>query len=471
MQLTRALWGASPDRRFFLLLLFLSCWLHFSSGFAQTPETVGEVVFVQGIATAQRTGAPPRFLQKGEPLFEGETVTTGGQGYSIIGFKDGTKFTLRPNTAFNIERYRATPGSESASFGLVKGGLRAITGAITKRDPRAMEVKTTTATIGIRGTSFDARICENDCAEEQARAGTRLGAVQEDPVVARVALLTGSARAVAPGGQTRALGQGAALFNGDSVRTDKASHVVLAFRDRSKVTVIADSELKLDDVRFSGARAESGNFAVRVIRGGIRALTGLLARENPKAVNFGITTAVIGLRGTGFDAYVGEHCATPTTCAEAAFNNTWERETEFRAGDRTLPVLETQTAVFVPSTGLLTHLGATPAFPDPPAPRPDGVDVDFDRLFAILHLDTPRRGFHLGMRGEGETTLQGSQGAINLAGTEAGWLPEGEGIPVRITPNWASIMNSTLPAPESFDERSTRVLELLNPGDVICEIR
>src|SRR5688572_24780194 len=65
---------------------------------------IGDVTFVQGVATAQTPGAPPRFLQKGEPLYEGEVVNTGGQGYAIIAFKDGTKFTLRPNTSFVIER-------------------------------------------------------------------------------------------------------------------------------------------------------------------------------------------------------------------------------------------------------------------------------------------------------------------------------------------------------------------------------
>jgi hypothetical protein len=435
-------------------------------------EAVGEVTFVQGVATAQREGGTPRFLQKGEPLFEGEVVTTGGQGYALISFKDGTKFTLRANTSFAVERFRQTPGSESAAFRLLKGGLRAVTGALSKRDPKAMEINTTTATIGIRGTQFDARICEgNECADEQ-RSGRKVAVEKPDLIVARVAVLTGSAQAIAAGGQARALNQGAALFNGDSVRTDKASHAVLAFRDQSKVTVISDSEFKLEDVRFTGARAEGGgNFAVRIVRGGVRALTGLLARSNPKAVTFGVTTAVIGLRGTGFDGYVGQHCSTPTLCALTAFNNTWESVTELRAGDRVLTVEENQTGIFSPSSNLLELLATTPPFPDPLAPRPDRVDVDFDALFAFTSQDSPGSGLHVGMRGEGEIILRGPGGIIFLAGEEAGWLPTGQTVPLRITPNWATIMNGTFPAPESFDERSTRLLQLLNPEGVICVIR
>ena len=452
--------------------LFIAAWIILaSSALAADRPVIGEVTFVQGVATAQSPGATPRFLQKGEPLHEGETVSTGGQGYALIAFKDGTKFTLRPNTAFVIDRYQQGVDNESAAFRLLKGGFRAITGLLTKRNPRAVEITSGNATIGIRGTSFDARRCEGECAEEQQRSSRRAPSATTDLVIARIALLRGTAQAVPPGGEARVLSEGSALFNGESVRTAKASHAVIAFRDQSKVTVIADSEFKLEDVRFSGARSEGGNFAVRIVRGGVRALTGLLARENPKAVNFGITNAVIGLRGTGFDAHLGEHCAQGQKCAPAAFNNTWENATEIRVGDQNLPVDQGQTGVYIPSSGLLTLIDTAPALTDPDAPRPDNVPVNFEQLFAEIPVDTPGPGLHLGMRGEGETILSGPGGFIYLAGNEGGWLPAGQNVPLRTNPNWASIMNGNLPAPESFDERSTRVLELLNPGDVICEIR
>jgi len=473
MQLTgsvmvqRSVWMA-------LALALLASFFLAATALAAQPaaEAIGEVTFVQGVATAQAPGATPRFLQKGEPLYEGEVISTGGQGYALIAFKDGTKFTLRPNTSFAVERYRQTAGSESAAFRLLKGGLRAITGALSKRSPNALEISTTNATIGIRGTSFDARLCEAECAEEQARAPRKAPVVKTELIVARVALLTGSAQAIPAAGEARALSVGSALFNGDTIRTAKASHAVLAFRDQSKVTVIADSELKLEDVRFTGPKADGGNFAVRIVRGGVRALTGLLGRNNPKAVNYGITNAVIGLRGSGFDGYETEHCADGQACTPAAFLSTWLDGTELRAPDQPpLPVDQGQTGVYVPSSGLLSLLSATPEFIDPNAPRPDTVPVNFDTLFAAVQVDTPGAGLHLGMRGEGETILRGPGGSIDLAGNEAGWLPAGQDLPVRITPNWAGIMNSGLPAPESFDARTTRVLELLNPGDVICEIR
>jgi hypothetical protein len=50
---------------------------------------------------------------------------------------------------------------------LVKGGMRAVTGAIAQRRPEAYKVRTPVATLGVRGTEYYLRICEQDCADEQ----------------------------------------------------------------------------------------------------------------------------------------------------------------------------------------------------------------------------------------------------------------------------------------------------------------
>jgi hypothetical protein len=290
-------------------------------------------------------------------------------------------------------------------------------------------------------------------------------------VVARVAVMSGSATAIGPDGQTRNLNEGSALFSGDSVRTAKGSHAVLGFRDQTKVTVIADSEFKLEDVRFAGAQSEGGSMVTRIVRGGVRVLSGLLAKRNPKAVNFGISTAVIGLRGTGFDAFLAEHCLAPQDCAEAAIVNTWQEIVDLAARERSLEIGTGRTGIYMPTRDLLTLLDAIPqVIIQEPAPRPDGVDIDFDALFAALEIDRVGRGLFVGMR-EGDIILRGPDGLIFLSRDEAGFLQDGQGRPVRITPFPLFMLNDPVPTPESFDERSFRLLELLNPGDVICEIR
>ena len=465
-----------PDLPARMFLLWLSCVVLLlasaTARAATATEAIGEVTFVQGIATAQTSGFAARFLAKGEPVYEGETLNTGAKGFVLITLKDGTKLTLRPNTSFTLERFSQGGKDESAVFRLLKGGVRALTGLISKRNPQAVEVRTTTATIGIRGTSFDARLCEADCAEEQRKITTKSRIPQPEAIVARVAVLSGSATALGPDGQSRPLNEGTALFSGDTVRTARASHAVLGFRDRSKVTVTADSEFKLEDVRFAGAQSDSGNFAVRVLRGGIRVLTGLLAKRDPKAATVGITTAVIGLRGTGGDFFVGPHCLAPADCVdEAALAFVWEPEVELRVDGRVLEIPNGRVGLYVPSRNVLALLEAVPdIIRNEPAPRPDTVDVNFEALFAALELDNIGPGLYVGMR-DGDIVFRGRDGFVYLSRDEAGVLREGEGTPFRITPYPLFLLNDPYPTPESFDERAFRLLELLNPGDVICEIR
>jgi hypothetical protein len=451
-------------------LLWLFGLFAAGAAYGATDASIGEVTFVQGIASAQRPGEGTRFLAKGEPLHEGDTLNTGAKGFALITLKDGTKLTLRPNTSFTLEKFRHGGTEESAVFRLLKGGVRALTGLVSKRNPQAVEITARSATIGIRGTSFDARICEADCSEEERRVSAKARVMHPELIVARVAVLSGSATATGPDGQTRGLNEGAALFSGDSVKTAKASYAVLGFRDRSKVTVTADSEFKLEDVRFAGPQSDGGNFAVRVVRGGIRALTGLLAKRDPKAATVGITTAVIGLRGTGGDFVVGPQCVG-ADCGEAAIVHVWEPTVELRMGERVVQIDPGKVGVYIPSRNVFALLETIPdVISKETAPRPDTVDINFEALFAAVQLENIGSGVYVGMR-DGDIVLRGPDGFIYLSRDEAGVLQDGRGLPVRITPFPLFMRNDPYPTPEGFDERSFRLLELLNPGEVICEIR
>jgi hypothetical protein len=259
-------------------------------------EVVGEVLFAQGAITAQRGTESPRFLVQGDPLVRGETISTGARGFAQLALRDGTRLSLRPNTRFNVTGYSQQSGSENLAMELLRGGLRAISGLISKAGPDRMRVQTGTATIGVRGTEFDARLCQGDCAAEQRATGGVARGLAQERVVARVARLNGSASAVDAKGATRALAQDAALFEGETVRTASGSSAVLAFRDQSVLTVAPASELRLENVRVGATPAE-GTFVVRLLTGGLRLLTGQIARANPRAVRVQTSTATIGVRG------------------------------------------------------------------------------------------------------------------------------------------------------------------------------
>ena len=143
----------------------------------------GTSTLVTGHVTAVTPSGEVRDLTRGSPVYEGEVVVTGGSSMVNIEFSDGGRVLLRPETRFQIERYQyagasAQPAAgqpqaaqaqpvrqESAFFRLLKGGFRAVSGLIghTRREDYA--VQTPVATIGIRGTDYEVRICNGDCGD------------------------------------------------------------------------------------------------------------------------------------------------------------------------------------------------------------------------------------------------------------------------------------------------------------------
>jgi hypothetical protein len=436
-------------------------------------QPIGDVVHVQGIASAQRPGEPVRFLQKGDALNQGDVINTAARGYAVIELKDASKITLRPDTTFAIPEYRQGTANDGMLVRLVKGGMRAVTGLLAKRNPQSVRFNAGTATIGIRGTSFDARLCGTECAQE-GRPGEKpaVSLAQQEATVARIAVAFGGVSLVGADGQSRPAVKGAPLSSGESVRTQKDAYAVIAFRDRTVVTVIAESEFKLENVRFSIAQVAGDTFFARIVKGGARALTGLLGKRDAKAVRFNIGTATIGIRGTGVDGKLALDCVAGS-CNEAAFVYTWDGAVSFDVGDRSLLVEKDRAAVHDGARNRFLVLDKVPEFfITENAPRPDTLTIDFDNLFGTATLDGTPAGLYVLMR-EGHIELAGGGGAIDLGPGDSGYFGEGRP-PIRLTVTPTFMLFDPVPQPDKFDPNAVRLIDLLNmggkAGDLICEI-
>ena len=155
-------------------LLVWTCIVLASLGYSQAAlaAAVGKLLFAVRSVELQRADGSVITGSKGTELFEGDIVTTGEKGRAQLAFIDGAKVALKPQTVFEIETYRAPStaaptaglvaesGSGRAVLGMLQGGMRAISGNITKSSPDAMEVKTPVATMGIRGTVFKAALSD-----------------------------------------------------------------------------------------------------------------------------------------------------------------------------------------------------------------------------------------------------------------------------------------------------------------------
>ena len=116
------------------------------------------VTHVSGPLVARKADGAIRAVSIGSGVDEGDTVVTEKRTYARLKFNDGGEVTLKPNSQFKVEKFsynQGKPKDDAASYNLIKGGLRAITGQVGKRgNPDSYQMKTPTATIGVRGTAF-----------------------------------------------------------------------------------------------------------------------------------------------------------------------------------------------------------------------------------------------------------------------------------------------------------------------------
>ncbi len=148
------------------LVLLLPIVIHASM--ARAAVEVGNVVFAKGAVSARDATGGVRLLGRDSDVFQEDTVATADDSFAVIRFVDQTKMSIRPNSEVVIDRFSAAEGEEAAEFNLLKGGLRAITGAIGSRKPESVRFRTRAASIGIRGTDLVIRDCRDDaCAREE----------------------------------------------------------------------------------------------------------------------------------------------------------------------------------------------------------------------------------------------------------------------------------------------------------------
>ncbi len=429
---------------------------------AQTvSQPIGQVEFARGVGFAQSPGQTARILGKGLEFREGDTLSTSSGSSAIIRMQDGTRMTLRPGTDMVIEsfKFRENAPDNSMLLNLFTGGLRAITGLISKNAPEAAKLRTKTATVGIRGTDFDARICQGECAAESSRVQQqpRANTVQAS---AKLVGLQGEFTAVDAAGQRRRLVDGAAIYPGETVETGTSARGVLAFRDDSRLTLGASTRFKVDTFVFDARNPSDGQFLVSLLRGSMRALTGVIGRANNRNVSFSTATATIGIRGTGLDLSCDEACNFFTWLGTIEVTPTGSFGT---AGQTALQTLNAGQGLFVSSTGMRAI--SAPILEN--LPRPDTVTVDIDKLFSSAQMPADEQGLYVFVR-DGHIEVATASETLHLGKGETGFASD-TGATVRplLTPLFLEFDRT--PRPDSANPLLQTVLsETLNRPANVC---
>ena len=123
---------------------------------ASAQSFAGKVELVEGQVTVFDKAKQVRKVAVGDAVYEGEGIVTGGDGELHLDMADGGFIAVRPNTRMGITTYRAQGDEgDKGLFSLLEGTFRSVTGWIGKFNPRSYQVRTPTATIGVRGTDHE----------------------------------------------------------------------------------------------------------------------------------------------------------------------------------------------------------------------------------------------------------------------------------------------------------------------------
>jgi hypothetical protein len=398
-------------------------------------EAAGRVGYMSGALVAQRADGTVKVLAPKSEVYAGDMLITAKDSYAQVKMNDGTQMTLRPDSNLRIEAYRfrqEAPQADNAVFRLLKGGFRTLTGLIGKRgNPDAYKLRAATATIGIRGTDFSSRLCTTkDCKDDDAVPVTPTVKPVQPRVIGRVMLAQGELSAKDEAGKERKLILGATVYEGDTLSTGDKAYAVVAFRDEGRVSLQQNTRFYVEKFKYDKVAAQE-NAVMRLLKGGVRVVTGLIGRANRDNYQFKVATATIGIRGTGFDAWCNGPCATgdanPGATEGAPLDGAgvfvWAGEVVLVTPGASFIVAIQQAAIIARDTGKpLRIIAIPPAITNNDTPRPDAIPVDVEKLFGT-EANAGEPGLYVTVH-DGQVILAQGVNTLDLGRGETGFTNE-----------------------------------------------
>lgn len=428
-------------------LLFSVSLAVFSTLAHAAEEVIGKIGYMNGTLVAQRMDGTLKVLAPKSDVFAGDLLITAKSSYAQVKMNDGTLMTLRPNSNLRIEGFQfheEAPEADNAVFRLLKGGLRSLTGLIGKRGNKdAYQMRAATATIGIRGTDFSARLCATQgCQDEDEETTKPPIKIRQAPVVGRVMLVKGELSAQNGAGEERKLILGGTVYEGDTLITGNKAFAIVAFRDEGRVSLQQNTRFQVEQFQY-GKTAEQENAVWRLFKGGVRVVTGLIGRTKRDNYQFKMATATIGIRGTGFDAWCNGPCAEGADNPGATQNDpldgagvyVWAGEIAFNSPTDSFNVATQQAAILARDTGKPIAVVTVPAaIIDNDTPRPDSISVDMEKEFGS-EANAGESGLYVTVH-DGQVILTQEDKTLDLSSGETGYSNKHEMSRLATTPEF-----------------------------------
>ena len=123
-------------------------------------------------------------------------------------------------------------------------------------------------------------------------------------VAGHAQFVNGQVQITSTSGQVRSLKKADAVNESDTLTTAKDGSAQIKMLDGGLVAVRPDSQLKFDSFVFNGEEDGSERSFFSLLRGGFRAITGLVGHKNKANYRITAAGATIGVRGTDHETFV-----------------------------------------------------------------------------------------------------------------------------------------------------------------------
>jgi hypothetical protein len=115
--------------------------------------------------------------------------------------------------------------------------------------------------------------------------------------------LSGTLSVQRPDGSARLLGEKSTVREGDVLTTGRDTYAQIRFSDGGRVTLRPETQVKIETYQYSESQPQRDNFVFALLKGGLRAVTGLIGKRGSRdAYKLHTVTATVGIRGTDYSA-------------------------------------------------------------------------------------------------------------------------------------------------------------------------
>lgn len=153
-------YGAFSALHIAVLLLWM--WPVHAEELVKVADPAGKTIMARGAVDA-RAALQVRPLKRQSPVYPVDLVSTGPDSNSQLRMNDGGLLSMQADTTLAISNYQRDSGNgqSTVTMELLKGGLRTITGHLPTSG-QTYELNTPVASIGVRGTHYEARLQQGD---------------------------------------------------------------------------------------------------------------------------------------------------------------------------------------------------------------------------------------------------------------------------------------------------------------------